>query len=85
MGCYNYIPTDTTAGVLRRSRLIAGMTQQDLADKAGYCRQTISMIETGRQKPGIRTAKALAEILDIDWWELYPQANVDANASGREY
>lgn len=52
---------------LRKAREAQGMTQQDLADKVGLVRQTISHIETGKIVPSVPTAQAIAQVLGIDW------------------
>ena len=56
---------------LRKIREAAGMTQEQLAEKVGVIRQTISNIECGISFPSIPTAKAIAEVLEFDWKEFY--------------
>jgi putative transcriptional regulator len=51
---------------LRRHRLLAdGMTQQELADRAGVTRQTILSIEKGKYSPTIGLALRLARIFGV--------------------
>ena len=38
---------------VKLARVEAGLTQQDLADKAGVTRQTISLIEKGEYNPSL--------------------------------
>lgn len=45
---------------LRRVRLAAGMTQEQLALEAGVQRNFISLIETGQNQPTINTIAKLA-------------------------
>lgn len=52
-------------------RIAKGMTQQELADKVGVIRQTISHIETGRITPSVPTAQAIAQVLGIDWTSFF--------------
>ena len=52
---------------LQKVRTDKGMSQQELADKVGVIRQTISHIETGRITPSVPTAQAIAQVLGIDW------------------
>lgn len=52
---------------LRKIRESAGMTQEQLAEKVGVIRQTISNIECGLSAPSIPTARAIAEVLEFDW------------------
>lgn len=52
---------------LREIRINAGMTQDQLAEKVGVIRQTISNIECGISKPSVSTAQAIAQVLEFDW------------------
>lgn len=52
---------------LREERAKMNLTQQELADKVGVVRQTISMIEQGVNKPSIELAKRIGEVLKIKW------------------
>lgn len=57
---------------LKRHRLLAdGMTQQDLAEKAGVTRQTILSIEKGKYNPTIGLALRLAAIFGVPVEELF--------------
>ena len=56
---------------LRKVREARGMTQQELADKVGVIRQTISHIEPGRITPSVPTAQAIAQVLGIDWTSFF--------------
>lgn len=55
---------------LRRLRERAGLTQNDLADKAKVGRATISRIENGRMYAHTATLRRLAKALDIDLVDL---------------
>lgn len=52
---------------LRKKREAAGMTQEQLAERVGVIRQTISNIECGLSLPSIPTAQAIAEVLEFNW------------------
>lgn len=52
---------------LKEARVKKKMTQQELADKVGVVRQTISMIENGTNKPSIDLAKKIGKVLKIRW------------------
>lgn len=56
---------------LKKTRENAGMTQEQLAEKVGVIRQTISNIECGVALPSIPTAQAIAEVLEFDWFEFF--------------
>ena len=49
---------------VRAHRKLAGMTQAQLADRAGLAFETISRVEGGREPPSLRTLLALANALD---------------------
>ena len=50
---------------LREHRTGRGMTQEDLAGRAGVTRQTILSIERGRYSPSIELALRLARLLGV--------------------
>lgn len=56
---------------LKEEREKKGMTQQDLADKVGVVRQTISMIEMGQNKPSVVLAKKIGKVLKIKWTNFF--------------
>lgn len=59
---------------LREARLLAGLTQEELAAKAGVRRETILHLESGRYNPSLKLAMDLAHLLhtgveDLFWFE----------------
>jgi len=56
---------------LKKIRMDAGMTQQELATQTGVIRQTICEIERGRNKPSVDLAKRLASVLSISWTDFF--------------
>jgi DNA-binding XRE family transcriptional regulator len=50
---------------LKALRLAAGMTQPELAQKAGPTKHAISILETGRQQPWWETACKLATAMGV--------------------
>lgn len=50
---------------LKQLRTKAGLTQEELADKCGIKKQSISRYEKSVREPNIRTAKKIAEALDV--------------------
>ena len=52
---------------LKELRIDAGYTQEELASKCDVLRTTISMIESGINKPSVELAKKLGEVLNVDW------------------
>ena len=53
---------------LRKSK---GFTQQQLAEKLGINRSTLSLIEIGINKPSVKLAKKLGEILQVEWSKFF--------------
>ena len=57
---------------LRRYRLAAdGMTQQELARRAGVTRQTIISIEKGKFRPSVELALLLARVFGVTVEDLF--------------
>ncbi len=56
-----------------RARRRAGLTQEDLADKVGLARTSITNIEKGRQKLLLHTLAEIALELKVDVGELLPR------------
>lgn len=52
---------------LKDLRTEKGYTQEELASKCDVLRTTISMIESGINKPSVELAKKLGEVLNVDW------------------
>ncbi len=59
---------------LRRVRLAAGMTQEQLGLESGVQRNFISLIETGHNQPTISTIVKLAQALGMKASELVAEA-----------
>ena len=55
---------------LKRLRERRGMTQEQLAKRAGTGRVTVARLETGTRRPGIDLAEALAQALRVRVTEL---------------
>lgn len=65
---------------LRQHRLAAdGMTQQELAERAGVTRQTIHSIEKGRYNPSVALALRLAQIFAVPVERLFELEEGETN------
>jgi len=53
------------AEVLRKTRLEKGLSQSDLAQKAGFQPSAISHFEAGRRSPSFENMKRLADALNV--------------------
>ena len=62
---------------LKKIREKKGMTQEQLADKVGVVRQTISNIECGLALPSVTNAQAIAQVLDFDWADFFNDRKED--------
>jgi transcriptional regulator with XRE-family HTH domain len=51
---------------VRQARLLAGLTQQEAANRAGIHRTAWGSIERGEASPQLRTANAIADALGVD-------------------
>lgn len=56
---------------LRRLRREAGLTQSDLASRAGVSRQLVGAVEAGRHLPRVDAAIALAAVLGVEVAQLF--------------
>lgn len=56
---------------LKAKREAKGMTQEQLAEKVGVVRQTISNIECGLALPSIPNAQAIAQVLEFNWADFF--------------
>ena len=71
---------------LRALRLQAGLTQGELAARAGVSRQLVAAVEAGRNVPAVDAAVALARALGTTVEELFGEprgAAVTAALGGR--
>lgn len=55
---------------LKKIRVSAKMTQEELAEKLFVTRQTISNWETGKSQPDVQTLTSLSEVLNVEVTEL---------------
>lgn len=62
---YNMNKNHYLSDTLRRLRLEAGYTQQNVADALNINRSTYSYYETGKTTPDIQTLKALSRIFSV--------------------
>lgn len=64
---------DGSLGVskLKIARVTAGFTQQQLADKVGVTRQTISLIEQGKYNPTLALCLKICHALDVTLNDLF--------------
>lgn len=68
---------------LRRLRLAAGLTQEQLALEAGIQRNFVSLIELGRNQPTITTIAKLAHALGMSSSGLVAEAETESQRKQR--
>ena len=66
-----------------------GLTQEEVAVRAGIARTTYAMIEQGNRDPSVTVAKRIAGVLGFDWPlfytdECHETCNLEPAASGAE-
>ncbi len=75
----------TGGEIIREGRLLAGLSQQDLAERAGVPRQSIVRWERGAVEPGFDTVRRLLRScgFDVSLVRYEPDATVDVRLSGK--
>ena len=61
----NRTPEQAFGLIVRRIRLKRGLSQQALADKSGYHRTYIGLLERGQKSPSLRTIFNIATTLQV--------------------
>ena len=56
--------TVSIAGELRSLRLRAGLTQAEVARRAGIRAETLSRLETGRSNPTVATVRSIVRVIE---------------------
>lgn len=69
--------------LVRKARLAADLTQQELARRVGLTRTSITNIESGRQVVALHTLFSLAASLDIDSTALLPKRKMRAQRTSQ--
>jgi transcriptional regulator with XRE-family HTH domain len=59
------MPPEPFAAALKRLRLAAGMTMQDLADASGVSKQVVHNCEAGKSRPTWDVVQSLASALGV--------------------
>jgi transcriptional regulator with XRE-family HTH domain len=65
---------------VREARLRAHLSQDELADKSGLARPTISKIERGETIPSGLSKQKIADALSASMWEVFPEDRIDSPA-----
>lgn len=54
------------ATIIKNLRKEKGLTQQELADRLGVAKSTISMYESGERRPNFQIAEAITDLFGVD-------------------
>ena len=60
----------TASEIIKDARMKLGLSQKDLADKAGLNKNTVYYIESNKCEPKVETYKKLCSVLNISISEL---------------
>lgn len=52
--------------IFKQLRLRDHLSQQELADKLGIAKSTVSMYENGRREPDLETLEQIADLFNVD-------------------
>jgi DNA-binding XRE family transcriptional regulator len=70
----------TVRSPLAVCRFATGLTQAQLADRAGISRLAVINLENGKHRPHPLTARALAEALCVEVTTIFPSERRDGDA-----
>ena len=65
---------------VREARLRAHLSQDELADKSGLARPTISKIERGETVPSGLSKQKIADAMESPIWDVFPEDRAEAPA-----
>ena len=68
---------------LEVARFLRGLTQAQLAERSGVSRETLNLIETGRQSPRLVTMQAIAGALGLEVGDLFDVGDLTADRLAR--
>lgn len=63
---------------LSEMRSAAGLTQAEVAARAGLTQQMYNYVENGRRRPSVSTAKKIAAVLGFAWTDFFDDDDASA-------
>lgn len=63
----------TVGSNIRRYRMAAGISQEELAARMGFDQGYVSKLEAGHRNPTLKTIECAALALSVSWSELFAQ------------
>ena len=75
----------TSGEIIREARLLAGLSQYELADRVGVPRQSVARWERGAVEPGFDTVRRLLRScgFDVSLVRYEPDTTADERLSGK--
>lgn len=70
----------TLGEIVKHRRQTRGLTQRQLAEMLGVKGSHIAYLESGRRKPSLALLKRLADVLELDRWQLFLLAHPEAKS-----
>ena len=70
----------TLGEIVKHRRQMRGLTQRQLAEMLGVKGSHIAYLESGRRKPSLALLKHLADVLELDRWQLFLLAHPEAKS-----
>ena len=62
---------------IRKKRMEQGISQQELANMANFSQSFLANVESGKKKPSVMTILRLAEALNVNPREFFPENTTD--------
>ena len=63
---------------IRKIRIEKGLSQQELANMANFSQSFLANVESGKKKPSVMTILRLAEALNVNPREFFPENTTDS-------
>jgi transcriptional regulator with XRE-family HTH domain len=63
---------------IRKIRIEKGISQQELANIANFSQSFLANVESGKKKPSVMTILRLAEALNVNPREFFPENTTDS-------
>ena len=70
----------TLGEIVKHRRQTRGLTQRQLAEMLGVKGSHIAYLESGRRKPSLALLKRLADVLELNRWQLFLLAHPEAKS-----
>ena len=70
----------TLGEMVKHRRQTQSLTQRQLAEMVGVKGSHVAYLETGRRRPSLALLKRLADVLELDRWQLFLLAHPEAKS-----